>query len=198
MLHGPVGLDRVYVQAGPVLDHARFLAGLKAGRSFVTNGPLITLTVQGMAPGDELRLARGARLSVRVTLRSIVPVDHLEVIGNGQVVASLPLAGDRTTADTTFEVPVERSGWLVLRAWGDGPREPVLDLYPFASTNPVYVTVGDAPVRSREDALFFVQWIDRVEQAVDARQGWNSSAERDAVRALLRRARAVYAERAEE
>jgi hypothetical protein len=199
MLRGPVGLERVYVHGGPGgLDHARFLAGLKAGRTFVTNGPLISLTVQGIDPGDELQLRRSTRLSVHVTLRSIVPVDHLELIGNGTVVASLPLAGDRTTVDTTLLVPVERSGWLVLRAWGDGPRAPVLDLYPFASTSPVYVTVGDAPVRSREDALFFVQWIDRVEQAAEAHQGWNSSAERDAVRALLGRARAVYAERAEE
>jgi TolB protein len=198
MLRGPVGLERVYVNGGPGgLDHARFLAGLKAGRTFVTNGPLLTLTVQGIDPGDELQLRRSTRLSVHVTLRSMVPVDHLELIGNGKVVASLPLAGDRTTADTTFVVPVDRSGWLVLRAWGDGPRAPVLDLYPFASTSPVYITVGDALVRSHEDALFFVQWIDRVEQAAEAHQGWNSSAERDAVLALLGRARAVYAERAE-
>jgi hypothetical protein len=113
-------------------------------------------------------------------------------------VAALPLAGDRTAADTTFTVAVEKSGWIVLRAWGDGPRAPVLDLYPFASTSPVYITVGDAPVRSHEDALFFVQWIDRVDQAADGHQGWNSLAERDAVRSLLARARAVYAERAEE
>jgi hypothetical protein len=199
MLRGPVGLERVYVHTGPGgLDHTRFLAGLKAGRTFVTNGPLITLTVQGIDPGDELQLTRGARLSIHATLKSIVPVDHLELIGNGQVVASLPLAGERTSADTTFEVPVDRSGWLVLRAWGDGPKEPVLDMYPFASTSPVYITVGDTPVHSHDDAIFFVQWIDRVDQAADVHAGWNSTAERDAVRALLARARAVYAEKAEE
>jgi hypothetical protein len=199
MLRGPVGLERVYVHAGPGrLDHARFLAGLKAGRTFVTNGPLLSLTVQGIDPGDELQLRRGARLSVRVTLKSIVPMDHLELIENGKVVASLPLAGERTTADTTLQLAVERSGWLLLRAWGDGPRAPVLDMYPFASTSPVYITVADGQVRSREDALFFVQWIDRVEQATEAHRGWNSTAERDAVLALLRRARAVYAARAEQ
>jgi TolB protein len=198
MLHGPVGLDRVYVHTGPTLDHGQFLAGLKAGRTFVTNGPLVTLSVLGHEPGDELQLTGSGRVPVRITLSSNVPVDHLELIMNGRVALTIPLAGDRTAADTTFSFPVERSGWLVARAWADGPREPVLDLYPFASTSPVYVTINGAPVRSREDALFFVRWIDRVEQAVDARQGWNSSAERDAVRTLLGRARAVFDERAEQ
>ena len=39
-LRGPVGLNRVYVKAGPVLTHATFLGALKAGKTFATNGPL--------------------------------------------------------------------------------------------------------------------------------------------------------------
>jgi hypothetical protein len=198
MLHGPVGLDRVYVHSGPVLDHARFLAGLKAGRTFVTNGPLLGFTVAGKEPGAELALtAPRSPLPVHVTLRSIVPVDHLEIIGNGKVVVSVPLSGDRTTADTTFTIPVSQSGWLLLRARGDGPREPVLDLYPFASTSPVYVTVGGVPARSAEDARFFVAWIDRVIAATRARPDWNTALERDSTLRLLDRARAVYSASAE-
>ena len=196
MLRGPVGLGRVYVKSGPKLDHDRFLAGLKQGRTFVTNGPLLTFTVGGHEPGDEIRLAAPGRVPARVTLRSNVPVDHLEIVGNGTVVASIPLHGDRTTADTTVTVPVPRSGWLVLRAYGDGPREPVLDLYPFASTSPVYVTVAGAAIRSRDDALFFVQWIERVTAAAQAHAGWNTATEKDRVLELLREARAVYVERA--
>jgi hypothetical protein len=127
-----------------------------------------------------------------------VPVDHLEIIGNGQVVASIPLRGDRTAADTTVSVPVPRSGWLVLRAYGDGPREPVLDLYPFASTSPVYVTVAGAPIRSRADAEFFVRWVDRVTTAAQAHAEWNTTMEKDRVLALLGEARAEYVTRAAE
>jgi hypothetical protein len=180
------------------LDHDRFLAGLKQGRTFVTNGPLLTFSVGGHEPGDEVRLAAPGRVAARITLRSNVPVDHLEIIGNGKVVASIPLRGDRTSADTTVSVPVPRSGWLVLRAYGDGPREPVLDLYPFASTSPVYVTVAGAPVRSRADAEFFVQWIDRVTAAAQAHAGWNTAIEKDSVLALLREAREEYVTRAAE
>jgi hypothetical protein len=198
MLRGPVGLERVYVRSGPELDHDRFLNGLKEGRTFVTNGPLLTFTVDGLEPGDEVRLPAPGRVTARVTLRSIVPVDHLEIIGNGKVVVTIPLRGDRTVADTTVSVPVARSGWLVLRAYGDGPREPVLDLYPFASTSPVYVSVAGAAIRSRDDALFFVRWVERVTAAAQAHAEWNTAAERDSVVALLREARAVYVTRAAE
>jgi len=195
MQHGPVGLERVFVHSGPVLDHQRFLAGLKAGRTFVTNGPLLSFSVDGHEPGEEVPLPTPRSLAVHVALHSIVPVDHLEIIANGQIVASIALHGDRTTADTTVPVPVQASGWLVLRARGDGPREPVLDLYPFASTSPVYVTVNGAPARSAEDARFFVRWVDRVAQAAAARTDWNTAAERDTTLALLARARLEFVRR---
>ena len=196
MLHGPVGLERVYVHAGPVLDHARFLSGLKAGHTFVTNGPLLSFTVAGHEPGEDIALSAPRSLPVHVTLRSIVPVDHLEIIGNGRVVASIPLAGDRTAADTTVGIPLQgSSGWLVLRARGDGPREPVLDLYPFASTSPVYVTIDGAPARSAQDARFFVHWIDQVVRAAASRTDWNTAAERDSTLTLLHRARAEFVRR---
>jgi hypothetical protein len=194
MQHGPVGLERVYVHAGPVLTHERFLAGLKAGRTFVTNGPLLEFSVNGVEPGGEVSVAaHRSPLTVHVSLRSIVPIDHVEVIGNGAVLASLPLRGSKTSADTTFPLPVVRSGWLLVRAYGDGPVEPVLDLYPFASTSPVYVTVAGTPARSPDDARFFVQWIDQVTRAARAHSAWNSTGERDSVLTLLDRARAVYA-----
>ena len=194
MLHGPIGLERVYVHAGPVLTHERFLAALKAGRTFVTNGPLLDFSVNGAEPGGEVPLAaHRSPLTVHVALRSIVPIDHLEIIVNGAVAAALPLGRDRRSADTTFALPVARSGWVLVRAYGDGPVEPVLDLYPFASTSPVYVTVDGTATRSPEDARFFVQWVDQVTRAARAHPAWNTAVERDSVLALLGRARAVYA-----
>ena len=70
--------------------------------------------------------------------------------------------GDRTRAEATVDLPAAGSGWYVLRAWADRPRLPVLDLYPFASTSPVYVQVAGHPADSRQDAAYFVRWVDRV------------------------------------
>jgi Tol biopolymer transport system component len=197
-LRGPPGLARVFVRTGggAVLDHRRWLAGLKAGRTFVTNAPLLEFSLAGRAIGDEIRLSPGShRLTARVGLRSNVPIDHLEIVGNGKVVATIPLRGDRTTASDSIAIPVTTSGWYVLRAYGDRATLPILDLYPFGSTSPIYVRVGDDPVRSPADAVFFVRWIRRVEAAARASTAWNTPAEQAGVLRLLAEARAVFEER---
>ena len=196
-LRGPPGLVRVFVQSGGTLDHRRWLAGLKAGRTFVTNAPLLEFSLAGRAIGDEIRLPVGShRLTARVGLRSNVPIDHLEIVGNGKVVATIPLRGDRTTARDSVSIPVTASGWYVLRAYGDRATLPILDLYPFGSTSPIFVRVGDDPVRSPEDAAFFVRWIGRLEAAARASTAWNTPAEQAAVLRTLAEARAVFETRA--
>ena len=191
-LRGPAGLLRTYVQAGPRLEHRAFLDGLRRGRTFVTNAPLLTFEVEGQGPGGEVALAAARPLRARVGLRSAVPVDPLQVIGNGKVVAEVPLTGDRMRAEATVPLPASGSGWYVLRAWSERPRLPVLDLYPFASTSPIYVRVADQPVRSAADAAWFVRWVDRVIAAAGAHTGWNTPAEREATMAHLARARDEY------
>ncbi|HEU4401520.1 MAG TPA: CehA/McbA family metallohydrolase, partial [Candidatus Polarisedimenticolia bacterium] len=198
-LRGPVGLLRVYVKAGPTLDHRHFLDGIRAGRTFATNAPLLTFTLAGKEAGDEIRLPAGRhRLEVRATLRSIVPMDHLEIIGSGGVVETLPLAGDRSAATWKGAIAIEKSGWYLLRAWSDRPTTPILDLYPFGTTSPIYVSVGDEPVRSASDAEFFLAWVDRLVKAAAAHEGYNTPGEKDSVLKTLSDARAVYAARARE
>ncbi|TFH67098.1 MAG: hypothetical protein E4G90_00115, partial [Gemmatimonadales bacterium] len=161
-LRGPPGLVRVYARTDQALEHRSFLEAIRAGRTFVSNGPLLGLgfravgedTTEWHGIGDEIELPAGAgQLQIQVTLRSNVPVDHLEVIRNGRVAVSIPLTGGEAV-DTVVSLPVEESSWYVVRAYADHPREPILDLYPFASTSPLYVTVGGRPIRSREDAMY--------------------------------------------
>ena len=207
-LRGPVGLVRVFVRTGPQFTHASFLAGLEAGRTFVTNAPLLDLGVRAKGaapgggagsfkgPGSEIRLAAGPHtLEARVDVRSPVALDHVEVVANGRIAGTVPLAGDRLSARGTVSVPVEESGWIVLRAWADEPTWPILDLYPFGSTSPVYVQVGDTEPRSPEDAAYFVKWVDRVIASARNRKEWNTDAERAEVMATLEAARKEFLSR---
>lgn len=177
-LRGHVGMDRVFVQLRGPLTHRSFLDGLKAGRSFATNGPLVRLSIEGKGPGDELRLPAPRTVRATVWLRSIVPIDHLEVVSNGEVIANVPLTGDRKAADATIELPVRGSAWFTLRAWSDGPRHPVLDAFPLGTTSPIYATVAGAAIRSASDANYFASWIRRLEAAAESLTSWNSQAER--------------------
>jgi hypothetical protein len=172
------------------------LAALKAGKSFATNGPLLDFTLNGHGLGDSVSLPAGKHeLLARVTLHSNVSVDHLEIVGNGEVVASIRLQGDRTSVSTTVRVAAQRSGWYLLRASGVGPAYPILDVYPYATTGPIYLTVGAEPVRSPDDARYFLAWIDRLRAAVEANQDWNSMQEKTRVLEQIRQARAEFERR---
>jgi TolB protein len=193
-LRGPVGLNRVYVNvpAGP-LDIRTWLASLKQGRTFATNGPLLRFTLGGRELGDQLRLPAGDnKVKFTASLRSIVPIDHLQVICNGQVARDLKLNADRVRADVEDTIPISHSGWCLLRAWSEKPEYPVLDLYPYATTSPVYVSVAGSALKAAEDASYFVAWIDRMIDAVKSNQDWNTEAEKNAVPSLFSYARSVY------
>jgi TolB protein len=193
-LRGPVGLNRVFVEVptGP-LKIEPWLDGLKRGRTFATNGPLLGFSLADQPIGGEVKLAPGGR-EVKFTawMRSLVPVDHLDVICNGQVVRELELNATRDSADEQGTIPISSSGWCLLRASGDKARFPVLDLYPYATTSPIYVTVRGTTAAPKEDATYFIRWIDQLMTAAENNRDWNTDAEKATVIDQLSRARGVY------
>ncbi len=200
-LRGPVGMNRTYVktgeQKGGVKARVRqWLDSLKAGRSFATNGPLLSLTIAEAEPGDEIKLAAGAhRLSWSAEMRSLAPVDRVEIVVNGAVAATVALDDEGRSAAGMGELEISESGWVVLRAVSDEASPLVFDLYPYATTSPVYVTLGGAPVRSVEDAAYFIQWIDRLIAFAQQSPDWNTEAERETVLAGFVRARKEFERR---
>jgi len=192
-LRGPVGMNRLFLDTGGANTPQALRDALTRGRTFATNGALLGLEVDGKHPGDELALGVARRIEYHAALRSLAPVDHLELVWNGKVVASHRPGGDRTRGDFSGTVAVDGSGWLLLRAWNEHAHPLIMDIYPYATTSPVYVNVDGKPVRSSADAAYFVRWIDRVIATSDARSDYNSAQEKTATLDYLKTARAVYA-----
>jgi TolB protein len=192
-LRGPVGLTRVYAQIPKGGGPTQWLDSLKHGRTFATNGPLLGFNLDAREAGDELKLSSGKnQVTFKVWLRSIVPVDHFEIVCNGRVVQALKLSGSRESADAEGTIPISQSGWCLLRTFSDKPEHPVLDDYVYATTSPIYVDVAGSPLRARDDAAFFVTWIDRLAEACRGNHGWNTEEEKRAVFETLDHARQVY------
>jgi len=189
-LRGPVGLARVYVDTGAELDFASadatertaaWLEGLRQGRTMATNGPLLDFELAGQGPGSEIRLQAGQSLDYSGFMRSIVNVGHLEVVVNGEVVRSIELDKDTGNADFSGKLELQQNSWVLLRAWSDQPSPDVLDIYPYATTNPVYVQVDDEVMRSTKDADYFIAWIDRVTEAAASHPDYNTDEEKRVV-----------------
>jgi hypothetical protein len=193
-LRGPVGLNRVYapVAQGP-LNHGQWLLSIKQGKTFATNGPLLGFTLDGHQIGDEIKLPAGKhQLKFSAWMRSIAPVDHLQIVCNGKVARELELTGTRATADVSDSVSISQSGWCVLRAYSDRAEYPVLDLYPYATTSPIYISVAGSSPASPEAARYFLAWIDRLRKAVEGYEDWNTESEKQHVLSQIESARAIY------
>jgi hypothetical protein len=194
-LRGPVGLNRVYaaLRPGP-LEMGPWLASIKAGQTFATNGPLLRFSLGEQAIGGVVRLEKKQEVRFSAELFSIVPVDHLQIVCNGKVARELAIDSNRSLAHVEGSIPLDASGWCVLRAFSDQAEYPILDLYPYATSSPVYVNLAGAPVRNAADAAYFVAWVDRLIAAARGNTSWNTEAEKESVMSMLRDARAKYAE----
>jgi TolB protein len=193
-LRGPVGMNRVYARvADGELKPEEWMAALKAGHSFATNGPLLGFTLGGAGIGDELKFKTPQqRVDFSVRLRSIVTVDHLELVCNGRVVRSFLTHEDVDHGEFSGSIALNDSGWCVARASSAAGRYPVLDTYVYATTSPIYVTVAGRKPRSPGDARYFAAWVDRMTETTAAYPDWNSAAEKQRVMERLAQAKSVF------
>lgn len=155
VLPNPVGYNRVYVKLGPTFSHDAWWQGLKAGRSFVTNGPLLRVHANGQPPGTVIKARKGSKVSIDLTgrLDGRDPVRHIEVIVNGLVHQTIPMEQLSATGKIG-QLSFDSSGWFLVRSIADIP-----ETFRFASTAPFYVEIGETPNRiSRQSAAFFLDW----------------------------------------
>ena len=178
------GSDRAYVKIDTGFSYAEWIRNLKAGRSFVTGGPLLEFTVDGKILGESIQLSSTGTVSARASASWQGPLDRVELIYNGVIVGKGDLSTDRLTATFEQAVKVDRSGWLCFRAYAQDRT--------LAHTSPIYLTVAGKPAASEKDAQYFLQWIDRLEAKLNERSRVPSPALRAHVDGQLRAAREVY------
>ncbi len=155
VLPNPVGYNRVYVFTGPQLTYERWWEGLRAGRSFVSNGPLLRCRANGKLPGEVFTEAEGKKMEIEIDaiLNGRDAVSAVEVIRNGKVVRSVPVTanGQRASLGTLI---FNESGWFLVRAISNDPKT-----FRFASTAPFYIEIGKAKRISKTSAQFFLDWV---------------------------------------
>ena len=152
-----VGYNRVYVwlppggQTGP----EAFLSGLANGFTWVTNGPLLRVRINGQSPGAVVAATVGqpqpVDLQADLTVRD--EVDYLDVVFNGRSVYQARLE-DHARRGKFPEIAVSESGWLLLRVVTANR-----DSYRMASTSPTYYEFGGRGRVSRTAVQFFQDWL---------------------------------------
>ena len=149
-----------------------------------------------------MKLGGAKNVTFSASLRSIVPVDHWELVCYGAKVADgsggpyfiqeLKMNGSRDGGEARGEVAIEKSGWCLVRASSDKAEYPILDNYVYGTTSPIYLTVDGKKASSREDAEYFVAWMDRTMAMAEKYGYWNSDAEKEIAMKRLGEAKRIY------
>lgn len=210
-----VGMGRSYCPLDKALNFDEWCERIRQGANYVSDGKshIIDFKVNDVKMGEkdsELRLKSAKTVSVSAKVAGFLPETQteegaviakngftgrpywdiekarigatrtvpVEVIVNGYPAGKTEISADGTWNDVTFDVPIEQSSWIALR------------VLPSSHTNPVFVLVGDKPIRaSRRSA----QWcIDSVEQCWKMKEPAIRDSEKQTARTAYDMASAAY------
>lgn len=152
-----VGTTRIYVNVDGALNMESYLDSLRAGRSFVSTGPLLDFRIGSATPGDVVSADSGV-LDFELELASTVAVEHVEILVNGEVVwteSGLSSPGEKRY-QASIEVPA--GGWVAARARGGVEEWPGMNGSPFVHTSPIWLGAvssidADAAASAARDLL---------------------------------------------
>jgi len=199
----PLGSNRTYTPtAAGHQDYATWIAGVKAGSGFITNGPILRFEVDGHLPGDRVAFDAPRTVTARATAQSILPFATAEIVQNGEVIGHKTVfVKDNPPVDGVYSMQVEcrvvldRSAWLAARVADDPDnKNRVLPrgLSVFAHTNPVYFLRGGARVREEASIRYLEKYVRGTLHWLDTRPPFAEPADRDEAVTRARQALAVY------
>jgi hypothetical protein len=143
------GVVRSYVKLKGPLNLDAWFASFNAGHTFVTNGPLLELNINGKSMGEELRVKKGAKLTIsaEATLNPDVDtLDRMELIVLGDVDSTQSAQGQQKIT-MKKEIVADHSMWIATRVYGSRQERRNTTI---AHTAPVYVVVDDEPTWKAE------------------------------------------------
>ncbi len=178
------GRERFYTKVEGPFTYQSWLEGVRRGKTFVTNGPLLEFRVNKKGVGEEFVLEKPGPVLMEGRVRfdpTRDDVERLEIIENGQVLRSFPQKAGSAEISFRFEHEVREASWFAVRASGKKLGElfsPGRDLNKYdnlvyttmgptslAHSAPVYVLLKGAPTLSdhpRAKALAHM-WLGRLE-----------------------------------
>ena len=188
--------NRVYTKSQPKFEYESWLQALRDGKTFITNGPILGLDVDGSEVGDTVEAKPGSSVTVNVEWQSHYAVNTVEVVANGGVVHTKSFPEGSVRGSFEYRMPVTADGWIAARI-GSNSRDSFAQTI-WAHTSPVYVDAGGiAPPERAVDAASFVRHIDDSLAWLESWAKFNTDQQRNEVFDLFRQAQALYRKMAE-
>jgi hypothetical protein len=180
--------SRCYAQVKQDLTPDSWLAALRNGHTFITNGPLLDLQVNGMGPGTTIDTNSPTSVTVAAVARGRLDFSRLELVRNGKVVetANSRAEAEHFEAKLTARLDVSEPCWLAARVDTTQKNEYGAEL--FAHTSPVYITMGGRLPGKSEDIRYLLGQLESARSEILAKAQFNADAERAAILELYEQA----------
>jgi hypothetical protein len=182
--------NRVYVWIDEAFSYQAWIDGMKAGRTFITNGPILDLSVDGQGLGGTVERSGGGTVEAEVSFTSHYPIERVELVADGEVVHRWEWPGGRRQGRERRAVTCSRDGWLAARLWGNTRDSFGHSLW--AHSSPVWIRCGALPLARPNAARRFLRSIDESIDWVARRGRFSNDRQRQEVTELFRRGREVF------
>jgi hypothetical protein len=147
-----IGEVRTMVHTGKSFSPDAWFAGLKAGHTFVTNGPALFFEADGKIPGEEIRKASGSSVNLSVKALSspkIGLIKKMAIYNNEGLVAEMDNTNNKSSIELQLAHKLKRSQWIAAVVNCENGA--------VAHTTPVYVVVDGKPTYDPEKAPSIIQ-----------------------------------------
>ncbi len=165
---------RVYAEVRDELTIASWLGAVKAGRCQATNGPLLSLTVDGRKVGDVIDLKDAKTVKIQASAVGRHTAQKLQLIQNGQVIKTQLASREKPgQIQLTHEVRLDAPAWFAVRIESTAKNE--FDRTLFAHTSPIYVTFNGRGVFELESALALLKQVEQGQAAIQTHGNFSSA-----------------------
>ncbi len=136
-----IGNARFYTWIDGAFEYDSWKKNLKEGHTFVSSGPMLTFSIDGHLPGDEIDLSGPGKVSIKAKAfgnKGQIPLSKLEIIGHGKVLKQVLPDGDEQTLENmelNFKLDIKKGIWVAARCFA-GPTQ-------VAHTTPIYISVDN-------------------------------------------------------
>jgi len=214
-----VGANRVFADVNGDFNYQSWIDALNEGRTFISNSPFIFCQVDGKGPGETVQLAPNQTVQITTEVWSQLPIDRLEIVANGVMIAETAMAPGERHAQLEIAFTPEESVWIAARAYqfnmqntrsgvsftqrrdaGGGPTQ--LNRYfgtlrpetTFAHTSPTYLLLDEQLIRSKEDAEYFVKYLENAMKWLDTSGSFPSEEAKEEVLAAFEKGKQTFLE----
>ncbi|MEX2231370.1 MAG: CehA/McbA family metallohydrolase [Cyclobacteriaceae bacterium] len=142
-----IGDVRTFVYTGKTFSADAWFEGLKAGHTFVTNGPALFFEAGGKLPGTEIVKPMGSSIELKakaISNSTIGQIDRIAIYNNDGLVIEKINTEKRDSLDITLVHTLNKSQWVAAVIYCNNGA--------VAHTTPMYVVIDGKPTWDKEKA----------------------------------------------